>query len=81
MSDSMVNACFGATESIDLGGIDELAVLCRTILQMITDDRRVTIKLSTGKVLRGMLNPTLSLDQARDLVGRTLDLESAYKHL
>ena len=81
LSDRMVNACFGATESIDLGGVDEVAVLSRKILRTASADRKVEIKLSTGKLLRGVLHISLTVAQATALVGRTLDLESAYKQL
>ena len=81
LSESLINACFGASETVDLGGIDELAVLSRSWLESITDDRVVSFKLSEGKVLTGKLHDSLTLVQARTLAGRTLDLESAYKQL
>ena len=66
---------------MDLGGIDELAVLARTWLQAVSDDRSVVFGLSYGTVLSGALHQSLSLAHARELAGRTLDLESAYKQL
>jgi hypothetical protein len=81
MSESLVNACFGSSEKVDLGGIDELAVLARSWLEAVRDDRAVEVRLSSGKVLRGTLHASLTLKDARSLVGRTLDLEAAYKQL
>ena len=81
LSESLVNACFGASETVDLGGIDELAVLSRSWLQAISDDRVVSFTLSDGSILAGTLHDSLTLAQARSLAGRTLDLESAYKQL
>ena len=81
LSESLINSCFGTFETVDLGGVDELAVLSRTWLQAISDDRKVCFKLSDGRVISGTLHASLTLACARALAGRTLDLESAYKQL
>ncbi|CAE8637616.1 unnamed protein product [Polarella glacialis] len=47
----------------------------------VCDDRSVVLTLSSGKTLRGTLRESLSIVQARDVCGRTLDLESAYRQL
>ena len=39
------------------------------------------IILSDGMVLEGPLHPSITLDEARTLVGRTLDLSNAYRQL
>jgi hypothetical protein len=81
LSDSLVNSCFGTSEAVDLGGVDEYVVLARTLLEMLKDDRSVTVSLSCGTVLAGVLHASLSLSEARTLSGRTLDLQAAYKQL
>ena len=80
-SESMINACFGASETVDLGGVDELAALARTLLDMVKDNGKVEVKISTGEKLEGWLHDSITVEEARSLVGRTLDLESAYKQL
>ena len=57
------------------------AVLAHAWLQAVSDDRTAALVLSDGTELTGVLHPSLSLAQARELAGRTLDLESAYKQL
>ena len=81
MSESFVNSSYGSLESVNLGGIDEVASLSKLFLDMVDDDRVVTATLGTGEVLKGKLHPSLSLEQARNIEGRTLDLKSAYKQL
>ena len=77
LSDSLVNTAFGASECIDLGGVNGLAVLARTFLEMVSDDKCFRVDLSDGTVLSGWLHSSLTVPQARHLVGRTLDLEFA----
>ena len=79
LSCSLVNMAFASTSKLELGGVDDVAVLARTILECIRDDRSVRVKLSGGPELVGVLSEELSLQDARCLVGRTLDLEHAYK--
>ena len=44
LSDSMVNACFGASEMVDLGGVDAVVVLARSLLSMVDENRKVSVK-------------------------------------
>ena len=81
MSDSLVNSAFAASYRLDLPGIDGVAVMARTLLEATTDHGRVQLRLSTGRLLEGNLHSSLSIKEARTLVGRTLDLEAAYKQL
>jgi hypothetical protein len=82
LAESLVNDCFAASEKVDLvGGVDEIAVLARTMLEIVNDTREVMISLGDGSVLSGQLHDSLTLDDARTLVGRCLDLEAAYKQL
>ena len=78
---SLVSMCFGAVETIDLGGVDEIAAIARSWLDMIGDDSAVRVVLSDGAVRQGTLAPGLTVDDARSLVGRTLDQEAAYKQI
>ena len=41
----------------------------------------VTIELSDGTILEGHLHESLTIAEARNLVGRTLDLSNAYRQL
>ena len=81
LSESFVNSSYGSLESVNLGGIDEVAALSKLFLDIVDDERCVKTILGTGAVLVGKLHASLTLDQARDLVGRTLDLKAAYKQL
>ena len=47
----------------------------------VTDDGRVSLKLSDGSSLEGSLHFSLDVTAARTILGRTLDLDSAYKQL
>ena len=81
LSESLVNAAFGTSYKLELPGIDGVAVLSRTMLESVSSTGVVKIKLSTGKFLKGLLHPSLTVEQSRTLVGRTLDLDSAYKQV
>ena len=81
MSETLVNAGFASSFKLDLGGVDEVVVLCRALVEAVFDDRTVVLRLSCGAELRGVLHHSLTVQQARTLVGRTLDLEAAYKQM
>ena len=81
MSISLVNSGFAAGYRLSLDGVDGISTLSRTFLEAVQDDRKVAVSLSDGTMLSGTLHETLSLDEARDLCGRTLDLEAAYKQM
>eukprot|EP00438_Fugacium_kawagutii_P017155 Skav211198 [mRNA] locus=scaffold2111:119634:121253:- [translate_table: standard] len=81
MSESLVNSCYGSVYKLDLPGIDGVAVLARTFIESVHDDRKVRMKLSNGNVLSGLLHDSMTVDQARTLCGRTLDLDAAYKQI
>lgn len=81
MSISLVNSAFNAKFKLDLAGVDGIAVLCRSWIEAVAEDRSVTFTLSTGATLRGFLHHTLTVVEAKTLAGRTLDLEAAYKQL
>ena len=81
MSISMVNSGFSAAFKLDLDGVDGIAIMARSMLSMVSPDRTVEVRLSNGRVLKGALHESLTLEAAKELCGRTLDLEAAYKQL
>ena len=81
MSESLVNASFGTSYKLDLPGIDGVAVLARTMLEAVSAEGKVKLALTDGCFLKGMLHHSISVSDARRLVGRTLDLEAAYKQV
>ena len=81
MSESLVNSAYGSSYKLDLPGIDGIATTARTWVESVGNDRIVRMKLSDGRVLTGPLHRDLSVEDAKALRGRTLDLESAYKQL
>ena len=80
-SASFTNSAYGSPFKLDLGGVDQIASVTKAIVYSIGDDRTVKFVLSDGSTLEGMLHPSLSIDLARTLVGRTLDMSSAYRQL
>ena len=78
LSESFVNSTYGSFESIDLGGVDEVAAVCKAFMDAVADDGAVEVDLGY-KVLKGHLHKSLTVEEARSLVGRSLDLKSAYK--
>lgn len=81
MSISMVNSAFTPSYRLELDGVDGIAVLARAMMGAISDDRRVCLQLKDGSQLIGTLRESLSLDDARTMLGRALDLDAAYKRL
>ena len=79
LSEFAVNQAYGTPEKLDLGGVDEVVALASQWLKAARTD--VEITLSSGQVLRGRLRPELKEEDARELVGRCLDLKSAYKQV
>ena len=63
------------------GGVDLLVNVAKAILGAVAKNRSVTIELSDGTVLNGHLHASLTLDAAKSLVGRTLNLSNAYRQL
>ena len=80
LPESLVKMSFGSSNRVSLGGIDELAILARTMLQAAKPDRSVEVTLPTGRGA-GHARESLSVDDAKAMAGRTLDLDAAYKQL
>ena len=81
LSEFSVNQCYGTSEKLDLGGVDEvvsLAVAWAKILCQPGDD--VVVRLSTGEVLQGQKCEEFRKPGVK-LRGRCLDLKAAYKQL
>ena len=81
MSVSLVNCSFAAQYRLEMDGVDSISVLARTFLEAVKDTGTVEVPLSTGCVLKAPLHRSLTVPEARRLMGRTLDLDSAYKQL
>ena len=79
LSESFINATFGSFETVHLGGIDEVSAISKAFLDSLKESGKVEFSLSNGTVLSGVLHKSLNSASAFDLVGRTLDLKSAYK--
>ena len=75
------NAATGLPEKLAAGELDEVVGLAKAWVRVVRPDRTVEVSLSTGEEMRGVLHPTWSYEEAVDLVGRTIDLKSAYKRM
>ena len=74
MSESLVNAAYESTYRLDLPGVDGIAVMARTFVEAVDNDRRVRFTLSDGEELCGWLHPSRDVASGRRLVGRTVPL-------
>ena len=80
LSEFFVNATVESFEKVDLGGVDEIASIIRT-WAVSTKDGRVKVVLENGKVLEGELHHDFQKDSGYKLLGKCLDLESAYRQV
>ena len=71
------NATVISLLKLTLGGIDQLAALARTWLQAVGEDRMVRIRFPDGKVRQAPLRAEWTVESARTLMGRLLDLRNA----
>ncbi len=81
MSESLVNASFGASYKLDLDGVDGISVMARTFAEATQNDRTVRVQMRDGCWKVGKLHESFSVFSARSLSGRTLDLDAAYKQV
>ena len=79
-SEPFVNAAYEAPFKAEYQGLDQIAITAKLWLSMVEDSGRVSTRLSDGTVLDGWLHESLTPSSAKDLVGRLLDMKSAYKH-
>ncbi len=75
------NATVTTPETVPLGGVDAILCMARWAVGAVKDNRNVVVPDGTGKFLTGVLHADWSVSQARTLVGRCVDLHSAYKQL
>jgi len=80
-SESFPNAAFDSPFKLNLGGVYEIASLLKQMLQAVGVDRAVSVTLSSGEFLRGVLRHEFTVEQTRTIVGRTLNLDAAYSQL
>jgi hypothetical protein len=80
-SEFLVNAACSPTFKINLGGVDELLGITKAMLSAVAENRAVSFNMPDGSTLNGTLHPSWTLDEARDIMGRCLDLKDAYKQL
>jgi len=62
----------------DLGEVDEIASLLKQMLRAVGDNRVVQVVLSFGEKMQGVLHHEFAVEQARTIVGSTLDLDTAH---
>ena len=72
------NATSGTCEKLDPGGIDWVAGIAKAWMDAGKHDL-VTVRLSSGQVLQGLRHEDFA--EGVKLLGRSLDLEKAYKQL
>ena len=79
-SQYLINATVSSHEKIDLEGLDHICSTARFFMGAASDDR--SIKFPAGADIPcAYLASDWTLDDARNLVGRCLDLRQAYKQL
>ena len=79
-----INSATGTCDKLRLGGIDEIvatAVLWHRTLLRARVAGTVQVTLREGEVLRGALHPHWCKANEDQLVGKTWDLQDAYKQL
>lgn len=77
-----INHALATTEKLSLMDTDDFTSLLRLIMDSVQEQtRKVCITLSNGKMLTGTAHPSWYAKDRMLWSGRTLDLESAYKHL
>jgi len=77
-----VNDTSSTKESVDVGGVDDIVGLAKAWIEAVDPvTRAVRVELSSGRALRGELHPEWSLEEVRDLRGRSVDLEKAFKQI
>ena len=80
------NPCVTSYDKVTVAGVDAIANFAKLWAQLIhqakhDEDWRFSVALSTGEELRGVLHPGFREEESNRLVGKCLDLESAYRQL
>ena len=79
-SQYLVNATVSCHEKIDLEGLDHICATARFFMGATLDDRSLCLP-GAPQVGLDWLAESFTLDAARDIYGRCLDLRQAYKQL
>lgn len=75
------NSTVSTSETIPLGGVDAIISLARWLVGAVGDDRTVKLPNGSGGFLEGTLHSSWTISSARSIMGRCLDLKSAYKQV
>ena len=80
------NSCVTSYDKVTVASVDAIANFAKLWTQLIhqakhDEDWRFSVVLSTGEELRGVLHPGFREEESHRLVGKCLDLESAYRQL
>ena len=70
-----------ADEYISLGGVDTVVGMAKAMAGSVSADRSIRIPDGSGNFLVGLLHDEWSLEEARSIVGRVVDLKAAYKQV
>ena len=76
-----VNSTVDTLEKIDLLGPDEMFIMLKLIASSVKESGEVLMRLHDGSILRGRLPEGVQPSEARSWIGKTFDLESAYRQL
>ena len=77
--ESGLNSAYSSYNKLKLMDMDSVVAMVHLILQWIHGKGRFCLRLSTGRLLEGMVHR--DWHQQPSMLGRTLDLKSAYKQL
>ena len=81
LSEFGINSTISVDEKVDLGGVDRILATGKTLANSVDDHRHVKVPNGSGGYFEGELHSDWSLEDARSIQGRTVDLEAAYKNL
>jgi len=81
VSEFSVNSSVGTSEKIVLGGVDACIALGKCMCSCVDDLGNVGVADGHGGIMMGTLHQSWSVSQARQLEGRCVDLQAAYKNL
>ena len=79
MTASLVNQGFASPSKAKFSDLDDVVCVSKFWLEVIDDDGMVCVQFSDGTYWRDTLHPSITLEAARLLRTRVLDLRSAYK--
>ena len=76
-----INGAFSANEKVVLQGVDQICALAKAMLTAVDSVGKIRLVSTSGKVYEGRLRSSWTLAKVRSVVGRTLDLEAAYRQI